>query len=122
MKSTERGEGRLSALIWLVLFAAVVYAGFKVAPVYIDNYALTDKMNEIARSPRGVVNDEKVLDMLMKYVREERLDGYIQRRQFEVSTVETNRRIKLHYERQAEVLPGFKHTFTFNNQVDQPLI
>ena len=36
-------------------------------------------MNEIARSPRGTNTDEKVIDMLMRYVREERLDAYIQR-------------------------------------------
>jgi hypothetical protein len=122
MKSTERGEGKLSALLWLLFFAAVVYGGFKVAPVYIDNYSLTDKMNEIARSPRGTTPDEKIMDMLMKYVREQHLDAYVARSQFEITTLETSRRIRLNYRRTTEVLPGWKHTFTFRNQVDQPLI
>src|SRR5262245_11289744 len=99
MRSNERGEGKLSALLSLVFFAAVIYAAWKVAPVYIANYALADKMNEIARSPRGITTDDKIKDMLMKYVREERLDGYIQRSQFEVSTLETSRRIRLNYDR-----------------------
>ena len=122
MRSNERGEGKLTALLWLVFFAAVVFAAWKVAPVYIDNYALADKMNEIARSPRAITSDEKIMDMLMKYVREERLDSYIQRSQFEVSTLETSRRIRVNYNRTTEVLPGWKHTFNFRPQADQPLI
>ena len=69
--SSERGEGKLGSLFGLAIFAAAVLAVWNVAPVYIDDFALKDKMNEIARSPRGTTPDEKVMDMLMRYVREE---------------------------------------------------
>jgi hypothetical protein len=121
-RAGERGEGKLAGLIWLAILAAAAYAVWNVAPVYIDNYALKDKMNEIARAPRGTTSDEKVLDMLMRYVRDERLDPYIQRSMFKISTVETSRRIVLEYEREAEIVPGWKKTFVFSEQVDQPLI
>jgi len=119
---TDRGEGRLSSLIWLAFFLALGYSIWHVAPAYMANYTLNDKMNEIARTPRGGTTDEKVVDMLMKYVREEGLDPYIQRTMFRVATSENNRRIMLSYDRTTEVLPGWKHVIHFSNQVDQPLI
>jgi hypothetical protein len=119
---SERGEGRLGSLFGLAVFAAAALALWNVAPVYIDDFALKDKMNEIARAPRGMNPDEKLLDQLMRYVREERLDGFIPRNSFKISTLETSRRISVDYQREARILPGWKHTFAFHNQVDQPLI
>ena len=116
----EKGEGQLSTFIWLVVMAAAVYAAWNVLPIYIANYTLKDKMTEIARTPRGQVNDEKVLDLLMKEVRELTLYDYIGRQNFRVVTLETSRRISCEYVRDGQVLPGWKHTFHFNNMVDQP--
>ena len=119
---SERGEGRLSTIFGLAVFAAAVLAVWNVAPVYIDDFALKDKMNEIARAPKWSNPDDKIVDNLMRYVRENRLDGYIQRPQIKVSTLETSRRISLAYQRTANILPGFPHTFQFSHQVDQPLV
>jgi GH15 family glucan-1,4-alpha-glucosidase len=119
---SERGEGKLSSLFALAVFAAAILALWNVGPVFIDDFALKDKMNEIARAPRGTHPDEKILEMLMRYVREERIDGYVQRTAFKISTLETSRRISVDYKREAQILPGWKHTFSFHNQVDQPLI
>jgi hypothetical protein len=120
--SSERGEGKLSSLFALAVFAAAILALWNVGPVYIDDFALKDKMNEIARAPRGTHPDDKILEMLMRYVREERIDQYVQRTAFKISTLETSRRITVDYKREAQILPGWKHTFSFHNQVDQPLI
>jgi hypothetical protein len=120
--SSERGEGKLGGLFGMAIFAAAALAVWNVAPVYIDDFALKDKMNEVARSPRGTNSDEKVMDMLMRYVREERMDGFVQRTAFKISTLETSRRITVDYRREAQILPGWNHTFNFHNQVDQPLI
>jgi hypothetical protein len=120
--SSERGEGKLGSIMGLAIFAAAILAVWNVAPVYIDDFALKDKMNEIARAPRGTNSDEKIMDLLMRYVREERMDGYVNRGAFRISTLETSRRITVDYRREAEILPGWKHEFVFHNQVDQPLI
>ena len=112
----------LGSLFGLAIFAAAVLALWNVAPVYIDDFALKDKMNEIDRSPRGTVNDDAIREMLMREVRERRLDPYIQRTCFRISTVETSRRISCAYERTEQVFPGFNWTFRFDNTVDQPLI
>lgn len=120
--SSERGEGKLGSIVGLAVFAAAILAVWNVAPVYIADFALKDKMNEIARAPRGTNTDEKVMDQLMRYVREERMDGFVPRQAFKISTLETSRRISVDYTREADILPGWKHTFNFHNVVDQPLI
>ena len=119
---SERGEGKLGSVFALAVFAAAILAMWNVGPVFIDDFALKDKMNEIARAPRGTHTDERILELLMRYVREERIDSYVQRTAFKISTLETSRRISVDYKREAQILPGWKHTFTFHNQVDQPLI
>jgi hypothetical protein len=118
----QKGEGRLSGIIWLAIFAAVAYALWNVVPLYFTNYSLKDKMNQVARSPRGTATDDMLREMLWKEVREDRLDTWIARSCFQISTVETSRKISCSYDRTQQVLPGINWTFHFNNEVDQPLI
>jgi hypothetical protein len=122
LRGDERGEGKLSGLIWLVGLVAVSYSLWNVVPVYMANFSLKDKMNEIARAPRGVTTDDTIRDLLWKEVKERRLDGFIQRGCFRVSTLETSRRITCTYDRTEQVLPGLNWTFHFSNDVDQPLV
>ena len=118
----QRGEGKLSGIIWLVLLAAVAFAAWNVAPVYFANYSLVDKMNEIARLPRSNT-DQKLQDMLYKQgVVEFGLQMYLPREGFKISTYEGGRTITCEYDREAEVRPGWKKIFHFENKVEQPLI
>ena len=59
--SSERGEGKLSSLFALAVFGAAILALWNVGPVYIDDFALKDKMNEIARATRVTHTDDKIL-------------------------------------------------------------
>ena len=119
---SEKGEGRLSGLLWLVGFAALAYAGWNLFPVYFANYSLQDKMIEVARLGRSMNPDEKILDILMKEVRDLDLSPYVQRSDFRVQSEEQRRRIGVEYDREAMVLPGWKKNFHFNIEVDQPLV
>ena len=93
------------------------------APAYLNHYDFIDKINEICRTPRyRAPEDEKIYEMLMKEVRQRRLDDWISRNSFKVSTTETNRRIILKYEREVQILPGFKKKLKFDFQSDQPLV
>ncbi len=119
----ERGEGNLGTIIFLAIVIAAGYAAWNVAPVYIDHYGFVDKVNEICRTPRyKAPTDERIMDLLMKEVRERRIDHWITPRSFRISTTETSRRINLNYEREAQVLPGWKKVFRFDFQSDQPLV
>jgi hypothetical protein len=120
----ERGEGRLGGIILLILLAAAGLAAWHVVPVYYDHYDLVDKVNEICRTPKYRVRngDEDIKKMLMDEVVKRRLTSWIGPESFEVQTTDHNRTIRLYYERETEVLPGYKKTFKFDFTADQPLI
>lgn len=120
---TQRGEGRMGSLIFLALLIAMAYAAWNVAPAYLAHYDFVDKVNEICRTPRyRAPDDDRIIEMLMKEVRNRRLDDWIHPGSFRVSTTETSRRIILHYEREVQVLPGWKKKLKFDFQSDQPLV
>ncbi len=120
----ERGDSRLSSLIALVLVVAAGLAAWNVIPVYYDHYDFVDKVNEICRTPRWKVRqgDEEILKMLMDEVKQRRLTTWIGPESFAITTTDHNRMIKLYYERDQEILPGWKRTFKFDFTADQPLI
>jgi hypothetical protein len=119
---SETGEGKLSGLIWLVAFGALGYAAWNVAPVYFANYSLQDKMIEVARLNRSLNPDEKIVDILMKEIRELDLAPYVQRTDLKILTEEHRRRIWAEYDREAQVLPGWRKNFHFKVEADQPLV
>ena len=120
-RRSERGEGRFGTFVGLVLMAAVAWMVWHVAPVYVKHYALKDKLAEVARTPKWRGNDEVLYDQMLKYLREENLDAYINRGNLEIRTADSVRRIKLTYEREVEVLPGFKRIIKFSDEVESPL-
>jgi len=123
-RKSERGEGKLGGLILLVVIVAVGLGAWNVVPVYFDHYDFIDKVNEICRTPsykfRG--GDEGVKKMLMDEVSKRRLGKWIGPESFLVTSSSSSRQIELYYEREVEVLPGFKKTFKFDFKADQPLI
>jgi len=123
-RTNERGGARLSSLIAFVLLLAVGLASWNIVPVYYDHYDFVDKVNEICRTPRYKVRngDDDIMKMLIDEVRSRRLATWIGPESFTISTTDHNRTIKLYYERETEVLPGWKRTFKFNFTADQPLI
>ncbi len=121
-RKTERGEGRLSALFFLVLLVAAGYAAWNVVPVYLSHYDFTDKVNETCRTPRYKATDEALLKMLTDEARRRDLDPWIRADSFRITTTENNRRIRLYYERETKVLPGWVRTFKFDYTAEQPLL
>jgi len=120
----EEGEVRLGGLISLVLVLALALAAWHVAPAYLDHYDFIDKVNEICRTPRykARAGDESIMKMLTDEVAKRRLGQWIGPESFTISTVETSRQIQLYYEREVEILPGWKKTLKFEYLADQPLI
>lgn len=120
--ASEKGEGRLSSIVWLVVLIGFGYAVWHVGPVYFAGYSLVDKMNEMARAPKYNHPEEKIRDLLMKEVRERRLEQYIYRNDFVIQTYENSRRISVEYDVPIQVLPGYTRTFHFRHEADQPII
>jgi len=119
-RKNERGAGNLSSIIWLLVIVAVGYACFNVIPPYIAHYTVQDKMVEVCRLGSNNT-DQKILDMLMKKVNEEGLGFYIKARDFNIVTTPSNRRIRLEYDREIKVLPGWTKIQHFKAEAEQPL-
>jgi hypothetical protein len=67
----QRGEGRLKALIYLVILVAGVYTAVKVVPAYVADYQLKDKMNEQARF--AIVNrytEDQIKDNIFRTIQD----------------------------------------------------
>ena len=124
-RKSERGDGKLGGLILLVVVLAVGLAAWSLIPVYYAHYDFTDKVNEICRSPRHVTQrggDQTIMKMLMDEVVKRRLGEWVGPESFTVSTTPHDRQIDLYYEREVEILPGWKKTLKFEYTADQPII
>lgn len=118
----ERGEGRFGSIIGLLIVVAVGYCAWNAGPAYVANWELKDKMTETARLPRGTYSDDKILDVLDKYLREEQLSTYIGRSSFRISTRDSGRTISVSYERKIKFLPGVERSVRFEPSVEQTIL
>ncbi len=68
---SERGEGKLKAVLVIAVIALAFYSAVKIVPAYFSDYQLSDKMQEQARF--AVVNrytEEQIRETLFKTVQE----------------------------------------------------
>jgi hypothetical protein len=124
-RTRETGRAALSTIIFFLLLAGVGYAAWHNVPVVYDHYDLVDKVNEICRTPKYVVRskgEEYLLDQLMKEVDLHDMEEWIGKNNFEITSTDNNRKIRLYYEREAKVLPGYKHKWVWDFTADQPLL
>jgi len=67
----QRGEGKLKAIIYTAILVAAVFSAVKIIPAYVNEYQLSDKIQETARF--AVVNrytEEQVRDEVYKTVQD----------------------------------------------------
>jgi hypothetical protein len=121
-RSDEKGEGKFGTIVGLVVMAAVLLAGWNVVPVYFANYSFVDKMTELCRVQRYNNPDEEIMRKLQKEARDLKIEDYINTQTCKITTRDHDRRIVCEYSRTVDVVPGYKHTFHFKNEVAQPLL
>lgn len=93
---SQRGEGKLKAIVFTVVLVFGVFAAFKLLPPYINEYQLSDKMQEQARF--GVVNrytEEQIRDTIFKEAQD--LDVPIKKEDIKVLASPSVVRISLDY-------------------------
>jgi hypothetical protein len=70
-KRSQRGEGKLKAIIYTVVLLFAIYGAVKIVPVYVAEYELKDKMAEQARF--AIVNrysEDQVRDVIYKVIQD----------------------------------------------------
>jgi len=69
--ASQRGEGRLKAIIYFAILAAAVFVAVKIIPAYVADYQLKDKMSEQARF--AVVNrytEDQIKDSIFRTIQD----------------------------------------------------
>jgi hypothetical protein len=92
----ERGEGRLKAVVYLTVLIIGVYVAFKLVPLYVAEYQLTDKMGEQARF--AIVNrytDDQIKDNIFRTIQD--LDIPAKRDDVKVANTHTGLMISVEY-------------------------
>jgi hypothetical protein len=92
----EWGEGKLKAILYTVIIVLIVYSAFKIVPVYIQDYQLSDKMQETARF--AVVNrysEDQIRDTIFKEIQS--LEIPARREDIKVSSSQSVVRISVDY-------------------------
>src|SRR5213595_910879 len=95
-RHSERGEGRLKGILIVVIVALAIYSAWKVVPVYVNEYQLSDKMQEQARF--AVVNrytEDQIRDNILKVIQD--LDIPAKRESIKVVSTNSIVRISLEY-------------------------
>jgi hypothetical protein len=67
----ERGEGKLKAILTVLVIVLAIYSAFKIVPAYVNDYQLSDKMQEQARF--AVVNrytEDQIRDNIFKEIQD----------------------------------------------------
>ena len=91
----ERGEGKLKGIIIAVVVVLFIYSAIKIVPAYVNDYQLSDKMQEQARF--AVVNhytEDQIRDNIFKIVQD--LD--IPAKREDIKVVATNSVVKISVE------------------------
>ena len=67
--ASQRGEGRFKAIGYTVILVLAIYLAFKLLPIYIAEYELSDKMQEQARfAVVNRTNEEQVRGIIFKEI------------------------------------------------------
>ena len=88
---SERGEGRIGSIIWLLIVIAVIYAGWHLIPAYTAHYTFADKVVELARAPKYSHPDERITSEIIKAGQENHLEDYVNERTCKINTLEVRR-------------------------------
>jgi hypothetical protein len=95
-RRSQRGEGKLKAIVFTIVLLLGIYLAFKLVPPYVAEYQLQDKMQEMARF--GIVNhysEDQVRDNIFKVVQD--LDLPVKREDIKVSVTQSVVKVSLDY-------------------------
>jgi Domain of unknown function (DUF4845) len=95
--SSQRGEGKLKAIVFTIVLVLGIFLAFKLVPPYVAEYQLQDKMQEMARF--GIANhysEEQIRDNMFKVVQDLDIEG-VKREDIKVSVSQSLVKVSLEY-------------------------
>lgn len=96
-RAGETGDGRLKAIVFTAILVMGIYAAFKIVPAYVNEFQLSDKIQEQARF--AVVNrytEDQIRDNVFGVVQDLNIQG-VKREDIKVTATRQDVRISLDY-------------------------
>jgi len=116
---SERGEGKVTGIIFLLALVGFVYAAVHVGPTYVAYLNLQDEVTQIARLSTGY-QDKVIREKLQEAIDEYELYDYISAKDFEIRKRPNRRAIEGEFFVTLTVLPNWEKTFHFEVSADEP--
>jgi hypothetical protein len=117
----EKGGSTLSNIFWLAALAAFAYGAWNFVPAYYAHYQLQDKALEYCRiMPSPTTTNEIIMQKIMRDVRDLGLAPYVFPANIKIDTRENSRGIKIEYQRDIPIFPGYKYHWNKPIAVDAP--
>jgi len=108
----QRGAGRLKNIIWLAVFASIIYVGVMVIPILVSEYEFQDAMQTVARFASA--NRQTADDIKASLVKEAKSEDIpIQPEDIHVESQAGNVRISANYSVTVD-LHVYQWTLNFN--------
>ena len=105
-RCSERGEGKLKAVVITAIILLIIYCAVKIVPAYVSDYQLSDKMQEQARfAVVNRYNEDQIRDNIFKMAQD--LDLPVKREAIKV--LSTNSVVKISVEYTVPVDLPFYH-------------
>lgn len=117
-RRSERGEGNLGCILWLLALALAVLIAWKAVPVKLQSTELYDYMDELAKFSAAQVPP----DQLKKRILDRAAQLQIPLRKENVKVQRNGDRIYMEVEYTIPVeFPGYTHQWNFHQKLDRPI-
>lgn len=117
-RRSERGEGNLGCILWLLALGLVILIAWKAIPVKLQSAELYDHMDELAKFSARRSSIEDLEKSILNRARELRIP--LEKKNITVS--KTGQRIYMEVEYVIPVeFPGYTYPWHFRQTLDRPI-
>lgn len=114
----EKGKAGAGTLVWIVIIAAAIYGGVKIAPPYIIYYMMRTEVENDAQTAH-LYDDEKIANLILNRAKEFELS--IEENNLVINRREGEIEISLHYNTDINFLNQYVKTLYFDIRAVKPI-
>jgi len=117
-RRSERGEGNLGCILWLLALALATLIAWKAVPVKVQSTQLYDYMDELAKFSAARTPPDQLEKMIMDRARQ--LEIPLEKKDINVERNGDNIFMEIDYTVPLE-FPGYTYQWHFHQKLDRPI-
>ena len=117
-RRSERGEGNLGCILWLLALGLVTLIAWKAVPVKVQSTQLYDYMDELAKFSAARTPPDQLEKMIID--RAKQLDIALEKKDVKVERNGDNIFMEIEYTVPLE-FPGYTYQWHFHQKLDRPI-